>query len=155
VRSGRTNAALAAELGVSERHLYRILHRGTTSRDLAKRVARAKNSESEEYLCGPKRKGRRRAHSFREYVESLDDDANGGKLAKLLDHFVMQYTMARRDAPPGDFYSLEELTSYVRNAGIKCRADAVPLAWKRFRIWRVERKAAEEIFAIEMEDDLA
>lgn len=156
-----TNAALAAELGVSERYIYAVLKNGTTSLRLAKRIARLRGSNPQDYLRKPKRRGRKRQYPFRDFVNTAM--ARGGD---DVDHFLMRlqlkYAMgnsetveARRSAPPDDFEGVEALLSFLKAAGMTHKAELVRSAWKRFRIWRVEQRAAEEVAAIELEDDVS
>ena len=62
-----TKAGLAAKLGCSERYVYGVLRTGTTSYELAERIARLGGGQPKDYMRVPQRRGRRRPFPFREF----------------------------------------------------------------------------------------
>jgi hypothetical protein len=157
-----SNAALAAQLGLTERRVYAILKNGTTCRDTARKLARARGGEVDDYWRTGNKRGRRRAHPFHDFMVAAFSGhvAVERSVTAFFKDLQWKYALEdgeklelRNQAPPRDFASLESLVRYVRSAKMRVLDATLVSAWQQFRIWRVERLAADKIAKIKEEED--
>lgn len=176
-RRGPTNGALAAKLGVSERHVITLRKSGTSSRDMAARMAEHLGGEPSDYLRARRHRGRERRivpwmmevgaedYPFRDFImqtnEAIDkrdenswledgaesDDKHFEQLVSVL-HGL--YILDRKVLIPDDFRTMEELSNAARDTEIELR-DSVPRLWKKFKLWRIAGVNARAVFEVEDE----
>jgi hypothetical protein len=149
-----TKAALAHKLGISERHVHTVLRERTSSRALAEKIATYWGGEAEDYMRPLRRRGRQRAHIFREFIFASGEEEMNKEQYCVLMNFFWMYKGAQEPLPPDDFDDLESLLTFTRNARLNIEArDAAPLLWRRFRVWREYQLYLERVFEIECEDE--
>lgn len=162
-----TKKELARRLGIAERYVHTVLAQGTTSLDLAKRIAEHWGGEPSKYL---RRDRRRKAvdhvawfmkvgaadFPFRDFIIE-DADEHEGQERDTADWLIFNlstlYEKAEEDQPPADFDSLESLLMFIRNLELDLESrDSIALVWKRFKLWRIGRVAALAAFDVEDEN---
>lgn len=152
---------LAERLSLTERRVRQLIAHGTSSPETAAILAEELGTDAVTFLkpARPVGRPRRNDYPFKDFILDRDDkDINeriinaSASVRELVSHLRKGYRRNREI--PADFASLSHLDSWAAvNPFLYGLADALLDLWRLFRIWKVRRKAAEDIFDIEMGND--
>lgn len=160
-----TKLAVAKAMGLSERHLHRMLRAKTASRERAEQLAHHLGGVPGDYLRAARPRGRQPHASnypFASFIAAFGAEISEdiGMLSQLSDAFLRAFAELERkyehQQAPHDFESFEHFLGFMERADFCGDSQRQGLAiWRRFRIWRVQQECAERIFAIEIGDDVS
>jgi hypothetical protein len=149
-----SNADVAKHLGISERRVYKMLRDGTCDRSRARQLVVYFGGVEADYLRESRPRGRPRKtgqYTFRHFITSYEDEGTDDAASTLI----------RQLADFGDDGCLDSLNAAALMTNmLNCRNfndgdfPVAMNAWKRFRIWQVERECEERIFDIDVMGNL-
>lgn len=151
---------LAERLSLTERRVRQLIAHGTSSPETAAILAEELGRDKIDFLrsARPVGRPRRNDYPFKDFIIDRDDaDINerlksaSASVREVVSDLRKGY--AKERDIPADFASRSHLQAWVKpNLIFRALSDAVPDLWRLFRIWKVRRKAADDIFDIEMGD---